>query len=158
MRWKSRSMSSPKSLTIPVPWGSVKGLEWGSPSKPHIFAVHGWLDNCNSFYFLGPALADVGYHVIAIDLPGHGLSDHLPPGLHYHDLEFISIIHRLITKLGWKGSGFSLVGHSLGAGICLLYTVAFPKQVKHLIMLDMTYLPARPGTPLEFPARLKAAI
>ena len=145
-----------KEVEIACPWGSVRGLSWGNPSQPHILAIHGWLDNCNSFYFLGPALADVGYHVVAVDLPGHGLSDPLPVGLHYHDLENVQVVYRLIRHLGW--SRYSLIGHSLGAGICLLYTSVFPEQVTTLTMLDMTFLPVRPGTPLSCPARLRSAV
>ena len=147
-----------KEIMFTCPWGSVHGLEWGDPSHPHILAIHGWLDNCNSFYFLGPALAAAGYHVVAVDLPGHGHSDPLPAGLHYHDLEFVSVLHRLVIQMGWDQGQYSLVGHSLGAGICLTYTSAFPEQVKLLVMLDMTFLPVRPGTPLDFRLRLRASV
>jgi len=45
--------------------------EWGSQiSTRKILALHGWLDNSNSFCFLGPYLADRGYHVVAIDQAG----------------------------------------------------------------------------------------
>ena len=145
-----------KEVELSCPWGSVHGLSWGNPSQPHILAIHGWLDNCNSFYFLGPALAEAGYHVVAVDLPGHGHSDPLPAGLHYHDLENVHVLHRLIGLLGW--TRYSLVGHSLGAGICLLYTSAFPEQVSTLTMLDMSFLPVRPGTPLSCSARLRSAV
>ena len=145
-----------KEVELSCPWGSVHGLSWGHPSQPHILAIHGWLDNCNSFYFLGPALAEAGYHLVAVDLPGHGHSDPLPAGLHYHDLESVHVVHRLIGLLGW--TRYSLIGHSLGAGICLLYTSAFPEQVSTLTMLDMSYLPVRPGTPLSCPARLRSAV
>ena len=79
-----------------------------------MIAVHGWLDNCATFLYLGAALARVGCHVLAVDLPGHGLSDHLPPGqvseeraekhyilrlgLLYHDMDNVLLLHRCITS------------------------------------------------------------
>lgn len=41
-----------------------------------VLCLHGWLDNSNSFSFVGPYLADKGFHVIAIDFISHGFSDH----------------------------------------------------------------------------------
>ena len=46
-----------------------------STCSDRILAVHGWLDNSNSFAFLGPKLADAGYDVIALDLAGKLTSD-----------------------------------------------------------------------------------
>ena len=59
-----------------------------------MLAIHGWLDNCDSFHYIGPGLANIGYQVIGVDLPGHGHSDHIPPGLLYHDIDNVLTIHR----------------------------------------------------------------
>ena len=44
-----------------------------------ILCLHGWLDNCRSFYHLGPTLAsslEKNTKVITLDFPGHGRSSH----------------------------------------------------------------------------------
>lgn len=56
--------------------------EWGNHfSQKKILALHGWLDNSNSFKYLGPFLAENGYHVIAIDHAGGNM-------LQYHPVRF----------------------------------------------------------------------
>lgn len=44
-------------------------------------ALHGWLDNANSFARLAPKLK--GLRILALDMAGHGHSDHRPPGAGY---------------------------------------------------------------------------
>lgn len=144
-------------MHFPVPWGQMAAQEWGDFRSPKKWlAVHGWLDNSNSWAYLGPLLADRGEHVVAIELPGHGLSDWLPQGLMYHDLEFVACLYRTIRQLGWNR--FGLIGHSLGGGLCLTYAATFPEQICTLIMLDITFLPIRPFTPYEFQARVRTAV
>ena len=46
----------------------------GQQGKPLLIALHGWLDNGASFLPLAPYLAD--FHLVCVDLPGHGHSDH----------------------------------------------------------------------------------
>jgi len=138
-------------------WGNVRGLEWGnSQSTRKVLMVHGWLDNCHSFVHMGPALANSGFHAVALDLPGMGRSDSFPPGLHCHDLELVSVLHKLLRILCWNSC--VLVGHSMGGGLCLLLTAALPQQVEALVMLDISYLPLRPGTPTEVVPRLRGAL
>ena len=59
-----------------------------------VIALHGWLDNANSFARLAPRLK--GLRIVALDLAGHGYSEHRPPGAGYaladyaHDARTIS--------------------------------------------------------------------
>jgi pimeloyl-ACP methyl ester carboxylesterase len=71
---------------------------WGdtSSTKGRILCTHGWLDNSNSFSYLGPILAAKGYEIIAIDWLGHGHSDHIE-GLSNQ----LSITSELKDKKDW---------------------------------------------------------
>ena len=52
-----------------------------------LLCLHGWMDNCRTFYQLAPAIvqAQPNVDLVALDLPGHGLSSHKgidgPPAL-----------------------------------------------------------------------------
>lgn len=47
--------------------------EWGSGDR-HAVLVHGVMSDSRNWRTVGPALADLGYHVTAVDLRGHGHS------------------------------------------------------------------------------------
>jgi len=70
-----------KALSITLSCGKRMAYQkWSTkslPRKGRIVCSHGWLDNSNSFSYLGPMLASQGYEVIAIDWLGHGHSDHI---------------------------------------------------------------------------------
>jgi len=85
-----------------------------------------------------------------------GQSDFFPPGLHCHDLELVSVLNRLLHILRWDSC--TLVGHSLGGGLCLLLAAAIPQKIEALVMLDISYVPLRPGTHPEVVPRLRAAL
>ena len=54
-------------------------LEWGNPSDPTIFMLHGNSQQAHSLdFFSFPLYKD--YHVIALDQRGHGDSDWAPDG------------------------------------------------------------------------------
>mmetsp|Transcript_40118 Transcript_40118/g.96877 ORF Transcript_40118/g.96877 Transcript_40118/m.96877 type:complete len:522 (-) Transcript_40118:1277-2842(-) len=76
--------------------------------KQTILALHGWLDNCRSFYYLAPHLVDRlegKAEIVAIDLPGHGRSSHKsldgPPMVLSEALFYVK---ETIDKLGWNNS------------------------------------------------------
>lgn len=111
---------------------TIAALEWGEPGGQPLLALHGWLDNAASFELLAPHLK--GFHIVALDLAGHGRSDHLSPDSWYSLWGHLADVSEVVRQLGWKR--FALLGHSMGAGIACWYAGTFPKQINRLGLLD----------------------
>lgn len=117
-----------------MPWGPMTGKWWGRQDVRPIVAIHGWLDNAGSFDRLIPLLPDhVGY--LALDLPGHGRSAHLPPGQYYSTLDFVRSIETMRIKMKWDR--VSLMAHSMGSQICFYYSSLKPENVDLFIGIDV---------------------
>ena len=108
----------------------VAGLR-NSGDGPRVLALHGWLDNAASFVPLAPHLASL--QLVAIDLPGHGHSAHLPAGASYTTAAAICHVLDVADALGWDR--FSLLGHSMGAGIASL-TASVSDRVERLVAIE----------------------
>lgn len=102
--------------------------------KKTIIALHGWLDNAGSFYFLAPKLAEQGFRVIALDLAGQGLSDMRPLQGTYHLWDDAVDVLTVADSLGLES--FYLLGHSRGAMIASQLAAAFPEKIAKLCVLD----------------------
>jgi pimeloyl-ACP methyl ester carboxylesterase len=120
-------------LTIDIPGLQLAAQSWGDENLPPLLALHGWLDNSASFERLAPFLSQ-HYRVIALDLPGHGASAHLPPGLPYHYVDYVRAAIAAADAL--RLDRFSLLGHSLGAGIASLAAAAAPSRVRELLLVE----------------------
>src|SRR5258705_12818297 len=97
---------------------SVNGLRltaktWGDPMSAPTFALHGWLDNADSFDRLAPLLPELD--LVALDFAGHGFSSHRPAGVHYTSLLDVQDVVAVANDLGWEQ--FNLIGHSMGAAV-----------------------------------------
>ncbi|XP_011158765.2 probable serine hydrolase [Solenopsis invicta] len=123
-----------KEIEISVPWGKVAGKLWGSQDKQPILAVHGWQDNAASFDNIAPLIMK-HTPVLAIDLPGHGLSSWIPPGFMYNELIYILLIKRIKNHFGWEK--VKMLGHSLNAMMVHWYGACFPKDMQYIIALDI---------------------
>ncbi|MFJ4392409.1 alpha/beta hydrolase [Pseudomonas soli] len=97
-----------------------------------VIALHGWLDNANSFARLAPQLK--GRRIVALDLAGHGYSEHRPVGAGYALADYAHDVLRVAEQLGWER--FGLLGHSLGAIISVQLAGALPERVSHLALID----------------------
>lgn len=127
-------VGEPIELRVTVPFGELAALQWGDAGTPALLALHGWLDNAASFARLAPLLA-TQRRVIALDLPGHGHSAHLPPGVHrYNNLDQVD--HVLDFADALQLESFDLLGHSLGAGIASLTAAAAPARVGKLALIE----------------------
>ena len=109
-------------------------MQWGDAGAPPLLALHGWLDNAAGFARLAPLLA-AQRRVIALDLPGHGHSAHLPPGVHrYNNLDQVD--HVLDFADALQLERFDLLGHSLGGGIASLTAAAAPARIVKLALIE----------------------
>ncbi len=97
-----------------------------------VIALHGWLDNANSFARLAPLLK--GLRIVALDLAGHGCSEHRPLGAGYTLADYVYDVLQVAEQLGWQR--FALLGHSLGAIISVQLAGAMPERISHLALID----------------------
>ncbi|MBN8712616.1 MAG: alpha/beta fold hydrolase [Xanthomonadales bacterium] len=123
----------PRERTLTLPHLQLTAQVWGEDGLPPLLAVHGWLDNAGSFARLGPLLA-TRFQVIALDLPGHGHAQHLPPGMGYHYGDHVRTLLEVLDALGTER--VRVLGHSLGAGISSLVAAAAPARIERLWLIE----------------------
>ena len=118
---------------------SIKGLslcfcEWGERENPTIIILHGWLDQAAAWSRVAEGLLEKGYHIIALEHRGHGLSEHLPDYCDYHFPDYIADVQELVRQLALKN--FVLIGHSMGGTISCIYTALCPVKPRRLVLID----------------------
>ena len=160
-------------LSLPCSDGTVLAAQrWRAPDTSNeaqdrtvqrVLCLHGWMDNCKSFYSLAPALvAEIPeLDIVCLDFPGHGKSSHKsldsPPMVASENAYYVSEAvqalewcpepitvsskKRHITRNSKSGasmytSPFTIIGHSLGAAVSTLYAAAFPEHIERLVLLD----------------------
>lgn len=103
------------------------------PNAPHkVIAIHGWLDNANSFDTLAPLLGD--FNIVALDSAGHGKSDFRSEDAAYLIWSEVAEIIQIADQMGWDN--FILLGHSRGAGIASIVAGTYPDRVSQLVLLE----------------------
>lgn len=126
-------MTAPVERRITLPHLTLNAQVWGDATLPPLLALHGWLDNAGSFALLAPVLT-THFHVIALDLPGHGHSDHLAAGAGYHYLDYVQAV--LGSAKAMQLDRYTLLGHSLGAGVAALVAAALPERIERLLLIE----------------------
>lgn len=104
--------------------------EWGGPGDPRVVCLHGVTSHGRHFARLAEALP--GFHVLAPDLLGHGLSPYEPPW----DLE--THLDAIVRTVGTRPA--ALVGHSFGGRLAFELAARAPKLVPKLVLLDPAIL------------------
>ncbi len=107
-------------------------VDWGNPEAPPLVLVHGGLDHCRSWDWTAQALAKK-WHVIALDLRGHGDSAWSPEG-NYSMMSYVYDLAQLIHQL--QLAPVNIVAHSLGGAIALRYTGLHPQNVAKLVVIE----------------------
>jgi pimeloyl-ACP methyl ester carboxylesterase len=136
---------------LSLPHLTLAAREWPGDG-PKVLALHGWLDNAASF---DPLLAlSPDAHSVAIDLPGHGRSDHRPAGAWYHLVDNLTEVAGVLDALGWERA--ILLGHSMGAALASLFAAALPDRVEALWLVEGLGPLATPEA--ELPALMRRAL
>ncbi|MDR7100094.1 pimeloyl-ACP methyl ester carboxylesterase [Lysobacter niabensis] len=125
-------MSAMRAFALETAFGTLAGLRAGRAGAPRVLALHGWLDNAASFVPLSAHLPDID--LVAIDMPGHGASAHLPAAADYLLIAFLRAAFAAADALGWER--FSLLGHSLGGVIASLMASAQPRRIERLLTIE----------------------
>jgi pimeloyl-ACP methyl ester carboxylesterase len=109
-------------------------VTWGQRTTPEraVILVHGLTASHKEFATLGPALAEQGWYVVALDLRGRGLSSKPAHGygIMYHAADTLALCDALNLDT------MNVVGHSLGAVIGMYLAAIAPQRVRTLTMID----------------------
>lgn len=112
--------------------------EYGDGSAQHaVLLIHGWPTSSFLYRNIAPAIA-AHRRVIAVDLPGFGLSDR-DPDRTYSFRFFSKIIDGLLANLGIET--VDLTVHDLGGPVGLFWACNNMKRVKKLAILNTLVYP-----------------
>lgn len=113
-------------------------LDWGNQGRHPIVLVHGSRLHAHVWNDFSRR-AGGQFHVVAVDQRGHGDSGWCAERKYdledfYQDLRAV-VLARGLTR-------FTLVGHSLGGRVSMLYAHRHPEDVERLVLVDITPGPA----------------
>jgi pimeloyl-ACP methyl ester carboxylesterase len=108
-------------------------LDWGSPTKPPFIMLHGISRVAHQFDHIAPHFA-VDYHVIAIDMRGHGDSAWSPEGAYVVE-DYEKDLEAFVTKLDLHN--LTLLGNSTGGRVVQVYAGLHPERVARIVVEDV---------------------
>lgn len=102
--------------------------EWGSPTAArHALLLHGLGSNGALMWRYGTALADDGWHAVAVDLRGHGTA---PRALDYSIAAYASDVAAV------TGPWDLVIGHSLGGAAAVVAAAGNADWAARLVLID----------------------
>ncbi len=121
--------------SVPLPSGlALSALVWGT-AEPELVLIHGGAQNAHTWDTVALAL---DRPLVAVDLPGHGRSDHRPG----HDYGPVSMADDVAVAVeALAPAAEAVVGMSLGGLTAICLAAGYPSLVRRLGVVDVT-----PGT------------
>src|ERR687890_232011 len=110
--------------------GSLHAHESGT--GPPVVLLHPGPGLDGSVFFPGAsALADAGFHVLALDLPGNGRSP-APPEAEWTLAHFAAAVETFARDRGLED--WTLLGHSFGGSVAARHLIDFPDSAARLVI------------------------
>lgn len=106
-------------------------LSWGDARGPAVLLAHGLGSDAALMWRLGTALADAGWHAVAVDLRGHGDA---PRTLDYSLAAYAADL--AATRPDDGGAWDAVVGHSLGGAAATIAAAADAAWTRRLVLVD----------------------
>ena len=107
-------------------------VDWGNETAPALLLIHGGRDHCHNWDWIAERLRG-RYHIVAPDLRGHGDSEWAVGGS-YNELNYVYDIVQLIHQK--RMAPVTILAHSLGGSIALLYSGLFPETVAKVVAIE----------------------
>lgn len=134
----SPDLAGARRMTVMSGETAWQHAEWGDPESPPFVFIHGVTSNAESFWRMAPAIAAAGWHVVVVDMPGHGRTGHWQ-GRHRF-IETAADVVAWIREARLDRSGLTVLGHSWG-GMVVAALPAAGLCPDRLILLDPPALP-----------------
>jgi pimeloyl-ACP methyl ester carboxylesterase len=107
-------------------------VDWGNDGAPPLLLIHGGRDHCRNWDWVAERMRD-RFHILAPDLRGHGDSDWAVGGS-YGEMNYVYDIAQLVHQK--CTSPVTIIAHSLGGSIALLYAGLFPETVAKVVAIE----------------------
>ena len=109
-------------------------LDWGNEGRHPVVLVHGSRLHAHVWNDFSRRFSD-RYHILALDQRGHGDSGWGAESA-YELEDFYQDLRAVITARGL--SRYTLIGHSLGGRVSMLYAHRHPEELERLVLVDIT--------------------
>ncbi|WP_233191557.1 2-succinyl-6-hydroxy-2,4-cyclohexadiene-1-carboxylate synthase [Sporosarcina sp. P18a] len=115
---------------------TIRGIDthvarYGNKQLPTIVMLHGFTGSTATWQQTIEVLA-VDYHIVAVDLIGHGKTEAPETSTRYKMEEQVKDLYEILQKLEIKQP--ILLGYSMGGRVALGYTATYPEKVTGLIL------------------------
>lgn len=137
-------MEPDRGLNAPAPpvtrqWEGFGGVPicgdcWGSPDAPLVLLLHGGGQTRHAWKETGERLALQGFHAVALDARGHGASGWAPDG-DYSPGTMAGDVAAVVRQIAPPRT--ALVGASMGGGMSLNATEAWPELFEAVVLVDI---------------------
>ncbi len=110
----------------------IAAFEWGNPTHPLVMLIHGWNGRGTQIGAFSTRLVELGFRVVALDGPGHGVSPDGPNGMTNpgHYAEFIINAQKELDSTG----AHAVIAHSFGGG-CSVLAAKRGLKVKGMVLV-----------------------
>jgi pimeloyl-ACP methyl ester carboxylesterase len=124
---------SARPVEIELPGQRLAALQTGSPDAPPVLLLPGYTGSKEDFGPILDPLADAGFFVTAIDLPGQFESPGRPRATDYRPDRLAGYVRGVAARLGERTL---LLGHSFGGLVARAAVIAEPSLFGSLVLLS----------------------